>query len=39
MAILRSTQVQGKLEVIDNDLYVLSQKQFLEYLRYKEGED
>ena len=24
---------------IDNDLYVLSQKQFLEYLRYKESED
>ena len=24
---------------IDNDLYVLSQKEFLEYLRYKEGED
>ena len=24
---------------IDNDLYVLSQKQFLEYLKYKEGED
>ena len=24
---------------IDNDLYVLSQRQFLEYLRYKEGEN
>ena len=24
---------------IDNDLYVLSQKQFLEYLKYKESED
>ena len=24
---------------IDNDLYVLSQRQFLEYLRYKESED
>ena len=23
----------------DNDLYVLSQRQFLEYLKYKEGED
>ena len=23
----------------DNDLYVLSQRQFLEYLRYKEGEN
>ena len=24
---------------IDNDLYVLSQRQFLEYLKYKESED
>ena len=24
---------------IDNDLYVLSQKQFLEYLKYKESGD
>lgn len=39
---------QGKEEAVlafrfdpdtDNDLYVLSQKQFLEYLKYKEGEN
>ena len=39
---------QGKEEAVlafrfdpdtDNDLYVLSQRQFLEYLRYKEGEN